>query len=255
MKITFTHFALAAALAFAASAQAGDDLAASAAKDRINQKLSIPRENIRPSPINGIYEIQHQHDFAYVTEDGKYLLRGDLINIETGEELTENRRRGERLTALKDLGTQNYIVYAPNPPVATKYTVTVFTDVDCGYCRKLHSQIADYNSKGIAIRYAFYPRTGPDTESWHRAEAVWCSPDRKAALTQAKAGSSIKSAGKACENPVAKEYQLAEELGIRGTPMIVLPNGDIYGGYAPPNVLAAKLAELDDAAAKAKPKG
>jgi thiol:disulfide interchange protein DsbC len=244
---------IAAALVFGAAVHA-DDLATAAAKDRITEKLKVPRENIRPAPIPGLYEIQHQHDFAYVTEDGKFLLRGDLINIETGEEVTENHRRGDRLAAIKDLGTQNFIVFAPSPPIATKYTVTVFTDVDCGYCRKLHSQIADYNAKGISIRYAFYPRSGPDTESWHRAEAVWCATDRKAAMTQAKSGGTVKSGGKACENPVAKEYQLAEEIGIRGTPMLVLPNGDIYPGYAPPNVLAAKLAELDPDT-KAKPKG
>ncbi|GAC1629006.1 MAG: hypothetical protein NVS9B10_19620 [Nevskia sp.] len=238
------------------SALAGEDSsAAEAAKDRIVKNLGVERGNIRPAPIPGMYEIQHGHDFGYVSADGKYLLRGDLINIESGEEITENRRRLDRLMALKDIGDSNYIVFAPPPPLAAKYTVTVFTDVDCGYCRKLHSEIADYNAKGIAIRYAFYPRSGPDTDSWHSAEAVWCATDRKTALTQAKQGASIKIKGKTCDNPVAKEYQLAQDIGIRGTPMLVLPNGDIYPGYVPPGTLAAKLAQLDADAAKARPRG
>lgn len=253
MKMLPFVFAAAALLTASAPILAADDAASEAAKDRIAKTLGIERGNIRPSPVPGLLEVQHGHDFGYVTSDGKYLLRGDLVNIETGEEITETRRRGDRLLALKEIGDQNYIVFAPPPPIASKYTVTVFTDVDCGYCRKLHSQIADYNAKGITIRYAFYPRSGPDTESWRSAEAVYCSADRNAALTQAKQGTPIRIKGKTCDNPIAKEYQLATDLGIRGTPMIVLPNGDIFPGYVPPNALAGKLAEID--AAKAKSKG
>lgn len=234
---------------------AADDAASEATKDRIVKSLGVDRANIRPSPAAGLLEIQHGHDFGYVTADGKYLLRGDLVNIETGEEITEARRRVDRLAALKDIGDKNFIEFAPSPPIVAKYTVTVFTDVDCGYCRKLHSEMADYNAKGIAIRYAFFPRSGPDTESWRSAEAVWCSTDRKTALTQAKQGKIIKFSGKPCDNPVSKEYQLAQDIGIRGTPMLVLPNGDIVAGYVPPSSLAAKLAQIDGDAAKAKTKG
>ena len=243
-----------AAFAFAVlapAAQAGDD-AAEAVKDKIAKAAGIPRENIRPSPVAGLYEVQHEHDFGYITADGKYLLRGDLINIETGEEITENHRRMERLVAIKTLGDKNFIEFAPPPPIATKYTVTVFTDVDCGYCRRLHSEMAEYNAKGITIRYAFYPRSGPNTDSWYRAEAVWCATDRQTALTQAKQGNNVKTKGKTCDNPVAKEYQLAQDIGIRGTPMIVLPSGDIFPGYVPPGAL---LSKLDSDAAKIKPKG
>lgn len=255
MKIVSLVIALASLAAVPGVVHAADDATAEASKDKIVKSLGVERGNIRPSPLPGIYEIQHGHDFGYVTADGKYLLRGDLINIESGEEITENRRRADRLLALKEIGEKNFIEFGPTPPIAAKYTVTVFTDVDCGYCRKLHSEIAQYNAKGIAIRYAFYPRSGPDTDSWHSAEAVFCSADRKTALTQAKQGQVIKLKGKTCDNPVAKEYQLAQEIGIRGTPMLVLPNGDVYPGYIPPATLASKLAQLDADAVKAKPKG
>ena len=242
---------LAAAVLLAAAAvltpvQAADDAAAAAT---ISKALGITPENVRPSPVEGLYEIQHQREFAYVTADGRYLLRGDLVDLKTGEELTENRRRVDRLDVLAKLGSKKFIEFSPPPPVAAKYTVTVFTDIDCGYCRKLHSEIAQYNAKGIAIRYAFYPRSGPDTESWHSAEAVWCAADQRKALTDAKAGATVKLKGKACDNPIAEEYQLAQDLGIRGTPMMVLPNGDVFPGYVPAGQLAAKLAEIS-----AKPK-
>jgi len=245
----------AAALAILATgfSWAAEDVVSDATRDRLVKALGIKPENVRPSPIAGILEIQHERDFAYVTADGKFLFRGDLVNLENGEELTENRRRVDRLAVLSTFGDRKYIEFAPSPPVVAKYTVTVFADVDCGYCRKLHSEIAQYNAKGIAIRYAFYPRSGPDTESWRSAEAVWCSADQQKALTEAKSGATIKIKGKVCENPIAAEYELAQSLGIRGTPMLVLPNGDIFPGYLPPAALASKLAEVS--AKKAPTKG
>jgi thiol:disulfide interchange protein DsbC len=253
MKFRQIVLTLCAAGLASGSLFAGDDAALNSAKDKISKALGVGRESISASPVPGLYEVQHDHDFGYASGDGKYFLRGDLVDVENGEQITENRRRVDRLNALAALGDQNYIEFAPPPPIAAKYLVTVFTDVDCGYCRKLHSEVSEYNARGIAIRYAFYPRSGPDTESWRRAEAVWCATDRKMALTRAKQGGDMKLKGTACANPIDREYKLAEQLGIRGTPMLVLPNGDIYPGYAPPTVLAAKLAEID-AAAAAKPK-
>jgi len=246
MKSPLFAAALLAAAAVLTPVQAADDAAAAAT---IAKALGITPENVRPSPVAGLYEIQHQREFAYVTADGRYLLRGDLVDLKSGEELTENRRRVDRLDVLAKLGSKKFIEFSPPPPVVAKYTVTVFTDIDCGYCRKLHSEIAQYNAKGIAIRYAFYPRSGPDTESWQSAEAVWCAADQRKALTDAKAGATVKLKGKACDNPIAEEYQLAQDLGIRGTPMMVLPNGDVFPGYVPAGQLAAKLAEIS-----AKPK-
>ncbi len=245
MKVNLVAAAALLFLAAASPARAVDEAA-----ERIAKQLGLKAENVRASPIAGVYEVQHERDFAYVTADGRYLLRGDLVDLKTGDELTEVRRRGDRLEVMSKLADSKLIEFAPAPPQIAKYTVTVFTDVDCGYCRKLHSEMAQYNAKGIAIRYAFFPRSGPDTDSWHTAEAVWCSADRQKALTEAKAGATIKVKGKLCDNPVAEEYKLAQDLGIRGTPMMVFPNGEVFPGYVPAAELAQRLA-----AVSAKPKG
>ncbi len=231
----------AAKLAEAAVPTKGGDAELEAVRDRLAQKVpGIARDHINASPIPGLYEVQRGHLFGYVTADGRYLIQGDLVDIEKGEEITENHRRADRLAAIKSMG-DDYIEFAPAPPVQTKYTVTVFTDVDCGYCRKLHSEIKGYNAQGIAVRYMFFPRTGPNTPSFYKAESVWCSADRREALTRAKRGESL-SAPQNCPNPVLKEYQLGAELGVRGTPAMVFPNGDLYPGYVPPTQLAALLA-------------
>jgi thiol:disulfide interchange protein DsbC len=226
---------------------AADDANLSQLRGKLAKDLEISPEDIRPSPIPGMFEVQHNHDFAYVSADGKYIIKGDLIDVQTREKITENRRRADRLASLAAFGPKDYIEFAPPPPLATKYTLMVFTDVDCGYCRKLHSQIGEYNSLGIAIRYLSFPRTGPDTSSWHKAEAVWCADDRKTALTRAKRDEPVKS--KSCDNPVAKEYQLGVDLGLAGTPLLILPNGEEQPGYIPPKDL---LAELESIAAEGK---
>ncbi|MDR3417853.1 MAG: thioredoxin fold domain-containing protein [Nevskia sp.] len=241
MKRTFSTL-LGLCLAVCAGApSAADD--AEAIKAKVAKALGVDPSDIHSAQASGLFEVKHGHDFAYVTADGKYLLQGDLVSIDTGEQITEQHRRADRLLALKDLGDANMIAFGPRPPMAPKYVVTVFTDIDCPYCRKMHSQIAEYNDKGIELRYAFFPRTGLNTPSYHKAVSVWCAADRQSAFTKAKHGDSVPQ--KQCDNPVAREYQLGLDLGIRGTPMLVLPDGEIYPGYVEPDELAAILAKQD----------
>lgn len=195
-------------------------------------------ENLRPSPIAGVYEMTRGADVAYVSSDGKYAIVGDLYDIKSNANLTENKRRDARLKLLAAVPESQMLVFSPQDP---KYTVTVFTDIDCTYCRKLHSQIADYNRLGIRVRYLFYPRSGPDTESWTKAEQVWCSNDRKDTFTRMKRGESV-SGPKQCKgSPVAQDYALGQKLDIGGTPALLLEDGELLSGYLPPQMLAQHL--------------
>ncbi|MBV6418659.1 MAG: Thiol:disulfide interchange protein DsbC [Steroidobacteraceae bacterium] len=194
-------------------------------------------DDLRPTPMQGIFELRRGGDIVYVSEDGRYALMGDLYDLKSNSNLSETRRRGLRKELLSAVPDSQTLIFSPKDP---KYTINVFTDVDCAYCRKLHSQIAEYNRLGVRVRYLFFPRTGPDTESWHKAESVWCAADRNEALTRAKRGEAIKS--RPCgQTPVAKEYQLGEDLGIQGTPAIVLANGEMLPGYVPPAMLVDHL--------------
>lgn len=194
-------------------------------------------EDMRPTAIPGIYEYAHGADIAYVTADGKYAFTGDLVDLGTNTNITEQHRRELRAKAIAAFPESEMLVFGPKDP---KYTVTVFTDVDCPYCRKLHSQIAEYNRLGIRVRYLLYPRTGPNTISWTKAEQVWCSADRNAALTRAKLGEELKT--KPCvNNPVARSYALGQDFALEGTPAIIMASGEMLPGYVPPDVLAQHL--------------
>jgi thiol:disulfide interchange protein DsbC len=214
---------------------------AAKADPRIDIAGKIPGakpENLRPSPIAGVYEMTRGADVAYVSSDGKYAIVGDLYDIKSNANLTENKRRDARLKLLAAVPESQMLVFSPQDP---KYTVTVFTDIDCTYCRKLHSQIADYNRLGIRVRYLFYPRSGPDTESWTKAEQVWCSNDRKDTFTRMKRGESV-SGPKQCKgSPVAQDYALGQKLDIGGTPALLLEDGELLSGYLPPQMLAQHL--------------
>jgi thiol:disulfide interchange protein DsbC len=203
-------------------------------------------EDIRPSPIKGLFEVALGSDTAYVSADGKFLISGDMYDIESRTNLTEAGRADTRKKLLAKLDEKDMIVFAP---AAAKHTITVFTDVECGYCRKLHSEIEQINKLGVRVRYMAYPRSGPGTEDWSKMEAVWCAKDRKGAITQAKQGASVK--GASCgATPVAKQYALGEQLGVRGTPAIYTATGDYIGGYLPPQQLLEQLNELDKPKAK-----
>jgi thiol:disulfide interchange protein DsbC len=194
-------------------------------------------EDLAPSQIPGMYELRRGGDVVYVTPDGRYALMGDLYDLRDNSNVTENRRRALRIALLEKVPDRQALVFSPKDP---KYSIDVFTDIDCGYCRKLHSQIAEYNKLGVRVRYLFYPRNGPNTESWKKAENVWCSPDRKDALTRAKRGETVKAP--ACgATPVKQQYELGEDLGISGTPAIVLANGELLPGYVPPAMLVDHL--------------
>lgn len=238
--------ALVGTVAFAASlvtaqVPAGQKSAAASVDPRIELATKIPGakpDDLRESPMPGIYEFSKGADIAYVSGDGKYLITGDLYEIASKDNLTEKTRRVERVKLINAVPESQMVVFAPKDP---KYTVTVFTDVDCGYCRKLHSQMADYNRLGIKVRYMFYPRSGPNTESWEKAEQVWCAPNRSDAMTRAKRDEALKSPKHCAGSPIAREYALGQDVGVEGTPSIVLDDGEMLGGYLPPAMLAQHL--------------
>jgi thiol:disulfide interchange protein DsbC len=244
------------ALTLAVSAQAQTPTSAKADKVPAAESKSDPRkaiadkfetkvDDVRPSQIPGLYEVAIGADTAYVSADGRYLIAGDLFEVDSRKNLTEARRSAARIKNLSKLDERDMIVFAPSTPA--KHTITVFTDVECGYCRKLHGQIDEINKLGIRVRYMAYPRAGPGTDDWHKMEAVWCSKDRKSAITQAKLGQAVK-APNCGATPIAKQFELGERFGVRGTPAIFTNDGDYIGGYLPP---AQLLQELDRLKAQA----
>jgi thiol:disulfide interchange protein DsbC len=226
------------ALTFAAANSA---LAAPGSNEAIETSLrqvlpDMKTDQIRPSPIEGVSEVQVGPRLFYVTNDGRYLLQGSLIDLHTRQDISEERRKAIRLQAINAVGEQNMIIFPAKNP---RHTVTVFTDVDCAYCRKLHKQIHRYNDLGITVRYLLYPRTGANTPSYYKAVTVWCSENRQDALTRAKLGEELKP--RTCPNPVLSVIELGQSMGLQGTPSIVLDDGEMVPGYVPPERLAAAL--------------
>jgi len=193
-------------------------------------------DGIRTTPVDNLYEVTFGTRLVYVTGDGRFLLQGKIVDLETRSSITEDRLSALKMAAMAQVGEDSMVIYGPDD---AKYTVSVFTDIDCGFCRKLHSEMAKYNDAGIRIRYLFYPRAGIGSESYDKAVSVWCADDRKAAMNSAKAGKPVEP--RTCDNPVAEHYALGQAMGLQGTPALFLEDGEMIPGYVPADKLSAML--------------
>lgn len=237
MKSLVTLFA--AVLAVPALAQdAGSDAELEAVRDKVSGLFQeIKPEHVFKGPIDGWYTIRKGAIVAYISGNGRYLLQGDVIDLDEQVNLTELDRNEARVDMMASVPDSETIIFAPKD---VKHRVSVFTDVDCTYCRRLHSQIDEYLAKGIEVRYLLYPRNGPLSESWATAQKVWCADDRNAALTAAKLDQKFES--RTCDSAVVSEhFAIGQDVGLRGTPAIVLEDGRLVSGYLPPEQLALRL--------------
>ena len=238
-----------AASAKPAAPKAGTPAAtAAAALKKINPDI-VP-EKLGDAPIPGFQQAIVAGQVIYVSNDGKYLMQGSLYDIEAEKNLGEAVMAEVRRDLIKSIPVSDRIVFGPANP---KYNVVVFTDVECGYCRKMHSEIADYNKQGIAVQYVAFPRMGPASEDFRKMEAVWCSSDRRKALTAAKNDRKV-SEGR-CKSPVAAQYALGQRAGLTGTPMILAEDGTQFGGYVPAEALRAALDKHSAESQRGKPPG
>ncbi len=232
MKTLIIRTLLAAApLLLLSPAQAGPK------EDIAGMVPGLTADDVTESPIPGVYEVVVGGQIVYITGDKRYLIKGEIVDLSTNESVTESRRSSVRLQQMAQVKESEMIIFEPENP---KHTITVFTDIDCGYCRKLHQEMDQMQALGIRVRYMFYPRMGPGSEGWAKAEAVWCSDDRQQALTDAKQGKKI-DAPSCGATPIAAEYEMGNRIGVRGTPAIMTEDGSLLPGYVPAAELAAYL--------------
>lgn len=193
---------------------------------------------VSPGPLPGLYRLRIGPQVGYVTADGRYLIRGDIIDLRSRVDLTRQERAAARLAYLRELGEADMIVFAPPHP---QHTITVLTDIDCEYCRMLERERPALNAMGIAVRYLFFPRDGAGSASWNKAVAVWCAKDRRRAFEQAMRGEPVRSAH--CNAAaVAAGFRFGALLGVGGTPAIITDEGRLIDGYLPAGELANAIA-------------
>lgn len=200
---------------------------------------------IQPAPVPGMFEVVADRQIYYVTDDGRYLFQGHAFDLQEGTDLTEPRVVEVRADAIKSVKDDQSLTFR-SKSVEVKDRITVFTDIDCGYCNKMHQQMDGYLAQGIEIRYLFYPRSGLNAGSARKAEAVWCADDQQAAMNVANsdprnmAGVEMRR----CVNPVAEHYKLGRDVGVRATPTLVTDKGVIIPGYRKPTELRQILDTL-----------
>ena len=217
MKKGFIMFTLLAA-ALTSTAHADD-----AAIKQSLAKLGVQSSDIQPAPVAGMKTVLTNSGVLYVTDDGKHIIQGPMYDVSGAQPVNVTN---QLLTAHLNALEKEMIVYkAPQE----KHVITVFTDITCGYCHKLHEEMADYNALGITVRYLAFPRQGLQSQAEQDMKAIWCAKDRNKALDDAMSGKGVKPAS--CDLDIADHYALGVQFGVNGTPAVVLNDGYLVPGY------------------------
>lgn len=231
-RLLFATMALAAAVS---PLHAEDDW--SDARSALKKIIpSATHDSLSPSPVPGFLEAVYGAEVYYISNDGRYFINGSVIDVVEEKNITEDKRTQGRLAEIAKIDESEMIIYSPEK---VKHSVTVFTDIDCGYCRRLHREMEALNEGGVEIRYLFFPRAGKPSRSYDKAVSVWCADDRLKALTDAKAGINVPD--KTCDTPIDKHMELVERFGITGTPTMILSDGTTIPGYIPAERLIPTL--------------
>ena len=196
----------------------------------------LPIESIAESPMAGLYQVQLKGGrMLYASADGQFVMQGYLYQLKGGKplNLTEKAESQAVAKTINGIPTSEMVIFAPKEP---KTHITVFTDTDCGYCQKLHSEVPELNRLGVEVRYVAFPRQGVGSHGYGDLVSVWCAKDRQAAMDKAKAREKVPAA--TCDNPVARQFELGQMVGVQGTPAVVLANGQMIPGYQPAPQLA-----------------
>ena len=222
-------------LAVASVAVAGKP-ADKAVADKLRAVLAMPAmglevASVETSVIPGLYEVQFTTGpVVYSTATGEHVILGDLFSVDDKgyTNLTEKRRDGERLEKIAALDEKDMIIFSPQGE--PKAHITVFTDVSCFYCQKLHLEVPELNKRGVEVRYLAYPRSGVDSPGYRQLATAWCATDRQGTLTKLKSKEAVPE-NVCADNPVAAQYELGQQLGVRGTPAMVTEDGTLIPGY------------------------
>jgi thiol:disulfide interchange protein DsbC len=241
----WSHWILLAALVLSGTGRAFADAETLDDGDALVAKLTalrpdIPIERVSPSPLPGIYQLELTGGTVfYGTEDGRYLFAGDLYELGDDDliNLAEQGRVKKRQALMAAVDAKDTVVFPAGGE--RKAVISVFTDVDCGYCQKLHREVPRLNELGVEVRYLAYPRAGIGSRSYQKIVSAWCAEDPNSAITALKSGQEIPDID--CANPVAAQYELGQDVGVSGTPAIVLEDGRLLPGYLPADQLAQAI--------------
>lgn len=235
MGLTISLFMLSAGVSQAAVETAETKAQITALKAKLKGKFRSEPSSIKQSQLPNIFEVMYGTEVVYFSADAKYFLAGDMIELETRTNLSDFAKQSVR----KDIMSREDFKPVVFKAKDEKHILTVFTDIDCGYCAKLHREMPQINAKGITVEYLMFPRAGLQSKSYEKAVSMWCADDQQQMMTDAKERREIPE--KSCENPVASQYNLGQEVGVTGTPALVTSTGKLIPGYMPADRLAAML--------------
>lgn len=206
-----------------------------ALNDRLKKAFGSAPSSIKPSRLENLYEVMYGTEVVYFSKDGTYFLAGDMIELDSRKNISEMAKQSVRKDIMSKQDNKPVVFKAKDE----KHVLTVFTDIDCGYCAKLHREMPELNEKGITVEYLMYPRAGIGSKSYEKAVSMWCADDQQQMMTDAKERREIPA--KTCDNPITEQFQLGRKVGVSGTPALVTSSGKLLPGYMPADRLLSVL--------------
>jgi thiol:disulfide interchange protein DsbC len=189
--------------------------------------------SVKATPIQGLYEFTGDGRVLYISQDGRYIVNGSIIDLQDKVNLTEKSQSRLTQQVINGYDEKKMIIFPAEGK--TRHTITVFTDVDCPYCSMLHKEVPKLSKAGIEVRYLMYPRAGAGSPTFKKSVSAWCAEDQKKAIGIAKEGGVVEA--KNCDNPVQEQYDLGQAIGVTGTPTLVLESGKVLPGFVPADQL------------------
>jgi len=201
-----------------------------------NQLPDFPIDWVKPSVINGLYEVKVGSDLFYVDATGQHLISGNVFDTGTKQNLTKIRLEEINRIDWSKLPLEYAIVSGD----ADGIPIAIFTDPDCPFCRTLEEIMK--KAKGLKVYTFLYPLETLHPKAREKSEAIWCSKDRHKALQAVMLKD--KTLDKAdCETPVNDIIALGNRLGISGTPTMIASDGRRRSGATTAKKLKAWAAK------------
>lgn len=199
-------------------------------------------DTVRPTPIDDFFEITSGGNIFYMSGDGRFVLRGELLDLAENRNLTAERKGGLSHDLVESLGEETMVVYEPRSG-PSRHTITVFTDTTCGFCQRLHEELLPViDQERIKLRYVMFPRAGVDAGSAETLRRIWCADDPQDAMTRAKRQQSVPARDNSCQPPVEAHFTMGQRIGVSGTPYLLLnDDGPVFAGYRPADELIRML--------------
>ena len=189
---------------------------------------------VRSTPVPGLYEVAIGNDVVYTDATARYLVQGEIVDLKTGTNLTEQRSHDLNRIKWSDLPLNDAIKVVRGKGTRQ---IAVFADPNCGFCKKLENSFQQLDN--VTIYTFLVPLLSADSAT--KSKQIWCAADRNKAWNAWMLENQAPTGSGDCGTPLDRNTSLAKKLGVAGTPAMFFVDGSRIAGAVPLAQIEKKL--------------